>query len=331
MSISANLKDTKLINKAISSLNPLFFSALDIMSQNIINWPETVYGFKELTASQIAVPVIEPGSPAIGVSSESVATKFYEPKPIEVNTYISASEIAKYKTYNKEEKQEWMSRKIDQHIRKAILQTKNSMAVSMLTTGTTSWKMRKQNGALDDYTIAVGSIAAPSVAGSWGTSTKFGVINDDLNIIEEAIQDSGYGANVEFYCGRTVFSVLTSLISAASNDKRFQGQVGPKTPGGAQSIILNGRRFINDPLRYYNSSGSIVDGISTKYILAIDKAAGHETINLPILNLNADLKPNPLWINIRDAVDGSGVFLEGKATPLYIPVCGAIKYVQVAA
>jgi hypothetical protein len=333
MSGTFNLMDTKLINKAISTLNPLHKSALAVMSQNIINWQETVYAFKEITANQLAISAIEPGTPAIGVGSESLAAKFYEPKPIEAQLWIGAAELAKYSTYNKEDKEKWLARKLKDHVQKAILQTKNGMAVSALTTGTMSWTMRKQNGAYDAYTLAVGTVAAPSVSGTWGSSTKISAIVKDIHVIIDAIQDSGYGGRIAFYCGRDTFELLMDKVVLAVNDGRFRGKVGDIAPGGFQTINFMGLTFINDPLRYYSapdngSVSAVADGISAKYLLAIDLDAGHETINMPILNMNANLKPRPLWLNVRQPADGSGVMIEAKCTPLYIPVCGAIKYVQ---
>lgn len=317
------LFDRTKIKKAIDKLQPLFSSSIDIFNGKITNNPESIVAWEEITKSRKSVQVIQKGTPSIPIGTHSKAIKYIEPLPIEVSSFISAADLNKIKSYEGTMLEEWRAGRIDD-IRRHVWQTKNSMAASCID-GALSWKVRLDGGLTDDYTISFGTVATvATVSGNWQASTtKLSTIAKDVNLIIEALQDAGHGMNPVFMCGRNVFAALMDRINSTTNPSKYNAQIG------YNEINFMGLPFRNEQFRYWDSAGTAQRLIADTEIRVIDMDAGHETINMPVDDID-NMRPVPLAIKPITTEDPSGIKLIGRSNPIYIPVVDAIKKATVS-
>jgi len=275
-------------------------------------------GVDELTQIAHAVPVVRRGSQSYALGGGSGNLKFIEPQPIDTNYFISAKELNDVKMLSQDGQQTWVQNKID-YGRKTLRATAEAIACQSLT-GTISYPM-KIEGGFDTYTLAFGTVASVTPTKMFNaTGATIGDINDTLNKMAEAIEDSGFGMKVEFRCGAAVESFLVGMIGALSNDTRIIAKVDAAgIQIGRHTIKMLKGRYRNPQTKAY------VNAIGDNELLALDMESGFRFRYLAIDDLDAGLAPLPLFVNQIQTKDPSGYKLIYKSTPLPIPVVSAMR------
>lgn len=279
--------------------------------------PEVEFDIEEMTSIRDAVvPVIQKGTPAIPLGQESKVIKKLEPSPIEISHSVTAWEFNLIKSYDEISRQAWTNNKM-MYLADRLYNTKVAMASTSLT-GTMTWKQRVQSGRLVDYTATLFTPLAPSITGSWTSSTEPSVVCADLKTMIQGMNDEGEGMNPIFYAGTDVFATVMDIANAQVNNRGTQYVVGPN------EIIFAGYIIRNVQFRHHTlaASGtiSITSVIDSDEIYLIDqRPENFQEWYLPIDDFDMNLRPMPMWTDTYTTKNPSTMNIVMKSNPLFIP------------
>jgi hypothetical protein len=275
-------------------------------------------GVDELTQIAHAVPVVRRGTQSYALGGGNGKVQYIEPQPIDTNYFISAKELNDVKMLSKDGQQTWVNNKLD-FGRKTLRATAEALACQSLT-GSINFPM-KVDGGFDTYTLSFGTVGTVTPTKMFNaTGATIGDVNDTLNKMAEALEDSGFGMKVEFRCGAAVESFLVGLIGALSNDTRIIAKVDASgIQIGRHTIKMLKGRYRNPQTETY------ANAIGDNDLLAIDMESGFRFRYLAIDDLDAGLAATQIFVNPLKSTDPSGWKLIYKSTPLPIPVVSAMK------
>ena len=288
-------------------------------------WPFPVIGIDEITKTVGTVPVVSRGAPAVNVEGDTASRQYIEPSGIDVKTFVSAKELNDVKVLIAQGNQNgvdalaiWRQSKEDS-LRRFVRYTTDALAAQSLS-GLISYPMKLENGQFATYTINFGSILSYTISTKWGTAQlTLATIMLDLIGMATKLQENGYGSNIRWEIGSSVFATLCAIITALPNDNRVNATINEKgiQIGGFTLVLVAGS--YKDP-----QTGASTPYLGAKEVRAIDMAAPRKLWYLALDDIDADLQPRPFFINPVESKDPSGYTLIGRSKPVPAPVVKAI-------
>lgn len=311
------------VASSLKTLPELQTFIIDRIYTQKINHPMPVLGADDLADVCGNVPVIRRGTAAHPLTAGAKSLSYIEPQPVELSSFLSATELNNLKLLSTEGVQSWVNQKIDQQ-RRAVRATAEALACQSLT-GTISYPMRTAAG-LDTYTVEFGSPLAYTPGTTWDASgASVGkVLKDLIGMANQIKRTSGYGSKVRYLAGEDVFVALADLV--VSNKTNISAEVNEK------GISLAGFTVELAQGGYTNLNTSAwTPAVTAKNLIAIAVDAPFKLFYCAIDDVDAGLVPMPFFSQAVKTTDPSGYKIIGKSKPLPVPPVKAICSAQVVA
>lgn len=308
---------------SLKTLPELESFILDLIYAQRINHQLPVLGVEALLDVSNNVPVVRRGTAAYPLTAGSQSITYIEPQPVELASFVSASELNNLKLIATDGIQSWVNQKIDQQ-RRSVRATTEALACQSLT-GTISYPMKTSAG-LDTYTVEFGTPLTYTPSATWDASgASVGkVLKDLIGMANQIKRTSGYGSKMVYLAGEDAFVALADLVV---NNKT---NIAAKVDGNG--IALAGFDVMLAQGGYTNlSSGAWTPAVAAKNVVAVAVDAPFRLFYCAIDDVDAGLVAMPFYSQAIKTTDPSGYKIIGKSKPLPVPAVKAICTAQVVA
>lgn len=316
-----------MIVQRLKSLPPLKTTIIDTFFQRKVNHPFAVVGRDDLASVGVPAPLITRGAPSLALEGGALSLADYEPFEVSNHRFMTAADLNNLRVLTKDSIQARMA-SIDDHLRRVCRATAEGIAATALT-GTISWPVRLDGGGTDTYQVSFGSTLTHTPDKLWSAAdATVKHVFDDLGEMEIAIQEAGYGGNVEFWAGKTAWSVLLSLAETYLTNPKGKIEVKLDKDG-----IRVGGYLIKKMVETYvhPGTGTATPKVANKAIMAYAADAVHALFYCALDDLDGKLQALPYFSKPVQTADPSGVKIIGKSKPFPAPVPKAICWATVSA
>ncbi len=293
---------------------------MDLVYQTRPTHPLPVLGVDELSSINTNVPVVKRGSAGVNLSGEAMTITYLEPQPVEVVSFLSATDLNNLKLLGGEGTQHWVRGKVDTQ-RRAVRATTEALACQSLT-GKISYPM-KTEGGLVKYEVDFGDTLKHTIpaAKSWDKpGTKISAILLDLIEMGKKIKAaSGYGAKIKYLAGQAAYMALADKILALPGDSKVAAAVTEHGINLAGFEILLARGGYRDLL-----SNEWTSAVADWQVLAVAVDAPFKLFYCALDDLNANLLPMPFYSRPIVKDYPSGYEIVGMSKPVPVPAVKAI-------
>ncbi|MBI4691705.1 MAG: major capsid protein [Nitrospirae bacterium] len=282
-----------------------------------------VLGINEITQVIKNVPVVRRGTPAIPITGDSQQISYIEPQPVEVSSFLSATEMNNLKLLSDKSIEQFMQDKIDT-LRSTVRKTVEALSAQSLT-GAISYSM-KTSGGFDTYAVTFGSTLEFVLSKLWSAADKtVGEILKDLIEMARLLNEKGY-SEIAYLAGSDAYIALANKVLGLPSGSNIKAEVNEKaiTIAGFSVEIFNGV-YINP------TDGSTQNAVPPKKLCAIGLDAPFALYYCAIDDIEAGLVALPFFASPEKKKNPSGIEIVGKSKPLPVPVPNGICWAEVTA
>lgn len=311
----------------LRGLPPLKTTVLDTFYKRKVNHPMAKVGRDDIVKNGTPGPLILRGAPSLALEGPGIALAEYEPFEGAFHRTMTAADVNNLMTFDRQSITARLAAVDDDLRRKCRATAEAIAAVSM--TGTISWPVQLENGAHETYQVTFGSplTHAPDKLWSAADATVKHVF-EDLQAMEEAIEEEGYGGEVRFWASKTAFSQLMSLAEGYQDNPKAKLKIDVSVK--AKTIFIGGYQITRMAEKYtHPTSGSAVAKVEDGKIMAYADDAVHTMFYCALDDLDAKLRPLPYFSKPVKTDDPSGVKIIGRSKPFPAPVPKAICWATV--
>ncbi|WP_419787221.1 major capsid protein [Pseudodesulfovibrio sp.] len=273
--------------------------------------PFAVVGISDVLEIVGTAPVVRRGGLSTPVGSGTVSASMIEPLPVKPSLDITGQDLNNLRMIlaDKASLDAWTRGTID-YLRTTCRQTTEGIAATALT-GTISWPV-KMDGGWDTYEVEFGT---PLRANPDKLYTAEGASMKDvmrhLSDMETAIQEGGYGGDIEFLAGKEAFLALWALAENFQSTAKIRVSVeGDAINIGTYKVRKMSERYINP------KTGQPVPKIPDGEIVGYAKDAPAKVIYCALDDVDAKLQPYPFFPKPVKLVEGNGYRIIGQSKPL---------------
>ncbi|OHD80487.1 MAG: hypothetical protein A3J97_10700 [Spirochaetes bacterium RIFOXYC1_FULL_54_7] len=307
------------IASALELLPPVRTQIMDLIYPEAkrVQHPLPVLGVNEISRVIKNMPVVRRGTPAVPMPSSTQAISYIEPQPVDVEDFVTATELNNMKLLNQGGIDQWRNNKVELH-RSAIRATCEALC-GMSLSGALAYPMKVQGG-YDTYSVSFGSILTSNPTTLWddGAKTLAGILADLIGFVT-TVQDAGAGSQIIHLCGITAFTTLANEVISLSAKGNIAAEVNEKGINIAGFVIRLATGTYYDYL-----TSTTVKFIGDKELFSIAIDAPFKFYYCAIDDIEAGLLPMPLFISQEVKKNPSGVELIGHSKPFPVPVPKAI-------
>ncbi len=287
-------------------------SIMDTVFPGRVQKPFALVGIDDILEIVGTVPVIRRGGLSTPVNSGSVKVDMIEPLPIKPSRDITGQDLNNLKMIlgEKASLDAW-TRDVIVSLRDTCRFTTEAIAATALT-GTISWPVRLDSGGWDSYEIEFGAphrVTPAKLFGANGATVKdvLGTLSD----METAIQDGGYGGEIEFLAGKEAFLALFGLLENYKSTAQIKVSMeGSSIKVGTYTVTKMAERYRNP------ETGQMIAKVADKEICAYAKDAPAKVIYCALDDIDAKLQPYPFFPKPVTLPEGNGFRLIGQSKPL---------------
>ncbi len=291
---------------------------MDLVYKNRVTHALPVLGIDELVSITGNVPVVRRGTAAYPLAGDSKGLTYLEPQPVDVSSFLGASELNNLKLLGNEGIQYWVRNKIDTQ-RGAVRATTEAMACQSLT-GKISYAMKTDSG-LTSYDVDFGSILTYTIAKKWDdANTTVADILLDLISMGTVIQNkSGYGSKIAFLAGKKTYVAVANKVLNIAADANVKAQVTEK------GISIAGFTIVLASGGYKNllDNDTYVPAVADHHIQAVALDAPWKLFYCALDDLDANLLPMPFYSKAVKKDNPSGYEIIGMSKPVPVPAVNA--------
>ncbi|MGE4545835.1 MAG: major capsid protein [Pedobacter sp.] len=260
-----------------------------------------------------AMPLTRRGAPSISIAAGTGQADFFEPFPINPDVFVGAHDINNLKLLGPASKQAWAQQKTDL-LRRTIRETTEAMAAIAIT-GTLAWPVQLEGGAFDTYQVVFGTPVAYVPDKKWDAAdAKISHVMQQLQDMQEALQDNGYGSVIEFWAGKTAYGALLVLAEKVTTTAKVRVEISDK------GIDIGGFLVKRRTEKHRNpQTGAMVPTVADNDLVAIAMDAGHVMPYAALDDLDANLQPLPMFVKPIEKQNPSGIQLVGNSKPFPSP------------
>ena len=294
---------------------------MDLIYPLRVNHPFPVVGYKDLGLPPGNIPVVRRGTQSYPLVPKDNSVTMIEVQPVNPSVFLSAADLNNLKLLDPQGQQQYIDNQID-NLRRACRATAEALAAQSLT-GSISYPLRGEGGALLTYDILFGTPASITESKKWDdANTRISDIIKTLGKMMDALKKTAPAMDVVFLCGFDVYAALVEKIGALPNSVVAQVGADFVSLGGVAKIQLLPATYID------LTTGQAVSAIPAKTVLAVDRSAGFKLIYAALDNLEAGLVALPFYAQPIPTQDPSGVKIVAESKPLPVPnVKGIVKSV----
>ncbi|WP_321532271.1 major capsid protein [uncultured Desulfuromonas sp.] len=303
----------KAIAQYLNNLPVIKTPVMDIMFANRPQIPLPVIGADVVNQVVRAMPLSQRGQGSISIPGNTGATTFYEPLPINPDTFVSAADLNNLKLLGVSDQQRWAQQKTDV-IRRTIRKTTEAIAATAKS-GSLSWPVQISGGVMEDYVIEFGSqLTVTPTKLFTATDAKVAHVFEILEEMKEKLEDYGYGESVGIWAGKTTYSTLLGLVGNFTSTAKLQVSVSDK------GIDIGGYLIQRRTEKNYNpKTKTLVPTVADNDLEMIALDANHVMPYAAVDDLDANLQALPMFVKPIESKNPSGYQLVGQSKPFPSP------------
>jgi hypothetical protein len=308
-----NLFTAAAIVQYLKSLPVIRTPVIDTVFANRPQLGLPVVGRDDVNTVVRAMPLTRRGAPSISIASGSGQADFFEPFPINPDVFVGAHDINNLKMLGQASKEAWAQQKTDL-LRRTIRETTEAMAAIAIT-GTLAWPVQLEGGVFDTYQVVFGTPVAYVPDKKWDAAdAKISHVMQQLQDVQEALQDNGYGSVIEFWAGKAAFAALLVVVEKVTTTAKVRVEISDK------GIDIGGYLVKRRTEKHRNpQTGSMVPTVADNDLVAIAMDAGHVMPYAALDDLDANLQPLPMFVKPIAKQNPSGIQLVGNSKPFPSP------------
>jgi hypothetical protein len=274
--------------------------------------PFALVGISDILDIVGTSPVIRRGGLSTPVGAGNVSVSMIEPLPIKPSKDITGQDLNNLRMIlgDKSSLEAWMRDTIT-HLRDTCRFTTEGLAATALT-GTLSWPVKLDSGDWDKYEVNFGSPHRKDPAKLFtADGVKIVDVHVALSDMETAIQDGGYGGEIEFLAGKTAYQTIFGLAEG------FKSTAKIKVSIEAGVIDVGGYKVKKMSEKYRNpETQAMVAKVPDGEIVAYAKDAPAKIIYCALDDVDAKLQPYPFFPKPVTLPEGNGCRIIGQSKPL---------------
>lgn len=311
----------------LKGLPPLKTTVVDTVFSRKVNHPFPKVGQSDMTDIGVAAPLIMRGAPSMGLTRQPTTLAEYEPVEAAYHDIFTASDLLNLRQLTGENMNARLAG-VDDRLRRTCRATAEGVASTALT-GVISWPVEIAHGQLETYQVDFGSTLSHAPAKNWNAvDATMKNVFDDLQDMETAIQEEGYGGEVTFWAGREAYSTLLALAETYQVNPKAKLRVDVSKDG----IDVGGFLVKKMAETYHNpATGGTTAKVPTNKIMGWATDAPHTLYYCALDDLDGQLQALPYFSKPIKLDDPSGVKIVGRSKPFPVPVVKAICWATVIA
>ena len=274
--------------------------------------PFAMIGISDVLDIVGTVPVIRRGGLSTPVSAGTVNVNMIEPLPVKPSKDITGADLNNLRMIlaDKASLDVW-TRDVITHLRDTCRFTTEAIAATALT-GTISWPVRLDGGGWETYEVAFGETKTV-VPEKLFTAADLKIVDvyTVLSDMETAIQDGGYGGEIEFLAGKAAYGLIFALAEEFKSTAKMRVAIeGGVIDVGGYKVRKMAETY-RDP-----KTGAMVAKVPTDKIVAYAKDAPAKVIYCALDDVDAKLQPYPFFPKPVALQEGNGYRIIGQSKPL---------------
>lgn len=258
------------------------------------------------------MPLVRRGGESLAVGPVTGGQNWYEPLPVRLRSQMSAADFNNLKVLSGDGREAWASRKTDNKRRSTRMTTEAMCAIA--TSGTLDWPVQLEGGGFTRYQVAYGGNGqVVEVTPDTLLDDSAAKLLDAFKLIEafeEALNEEGYGTDLEIWAGKTAYHALFSLIENHKGTLKIQAGIMDQGVNIGDYLVKRRSEKHRDP-----QTGATAPTVPDKNIRVIDKSAGHALFYCALDDLDAKLAPLPFFVKPIQTKDPSGYRLVSESKP----------------
>jgi hypothetical protein len=315
----------QMVAQRLKQMTPLKTTVVDTFFARKVNHPFDKVGRSDLTSVVAAIPYINRGAGSLAISRGTLSLDDFEPFEIAAHDFFTAADMNRLKNLDEQSIQARLAG-VDDILRRTCRTTAEAISAKALT-GTIEWPVRLENGATDTYSVTFGDTLDFTPGTLWDDSAiKLRQVFADLQSMETAIQNAGYGGTVKFWAGTSAYSQLLALAETYAENPKAKLRIEISSEGitiGGFLIQKMAETYV-DPV-----TDSATAKVAAKKIMAFATDAVHTLFYCALDDLDGNLAPMPYFSKNVKSSDPSGVKIIGRSKPFPAPVVNAICWATV--
>jgi len=309
----------KKVVEALNALPPATSEVMDTYYPSNIrrSHPSAYIRIDEIAQIAKAVPVVLRGSTPVSIGDGAGSINAIEPQPIDVIDPISGTDLNNLKHFDGTSEKIWLENRM-LFARDTIRATSEALCIQSLS-GKISFAMKTEDG-MDTYDVKFGDILLYTPAKLLSaTDADIATLLNIARGMKRRIKKAGGGTKVSFECAPNVFDKIVSLTQNLGSTSAV------KVEHDGDSIKVGGFKFSSFDAEYYDpATKAYVAGIAAGTMKAIASDGGFAFRYLALDDIDAGLKPLPLYSKAIKREMPSGWIVNTMSKPLPIPNPSAI-------
>lgn len=296
----------------LKGLPPIKSTIMDLCFPGRSQNPFALVGISDVLDIVGTVPVIRRGGLSTPVSAGSVKVDMIEPLPVKPSKDITGQDLNNLRMIlgEKASLDAW-TRDVITHLRDTCRFTTEAIASTALT-GTITWPVKLDGGGWENYVIEFGAPFRVDPPKLFTVSdVKVADVYETLSDMETAIQDGGYGGEIEFLAGKASYAAIYALVE----DFKSTAKMRVAIEGGV--IDVGGYKVRKMSEKYRDPKGNgMIAKVPVDEIVAYAKDAPAKIIYCALDDIDAKLQPYPFYPKPVQLQEGNGYRIIGQSKPL---------------
>ena len=306
----------------LKSLPVLKTPVMDAIFTERPQHPLALLGADDIAVDAVPLPFIRRGGPSIAAVSEGGGIAMYEPLPVRVHKSITAADLSTLQVLKGESLDTWARGKTD-YLRRAVRRTTEALCARALS-GKLRWPVALEKGGFDVFEVVYGAILSVTPDKTWNDAdVKLKDVYTCLSDMEEAIQDRGFGGQVEIWAGKDAYNALFVIAENSKTTAQIRVEITSQGINVGGYLVKRRSEKHRDP-----ESGTMVPAVPNGTVRMIALDAGHKLPYCAVDDLDANLQPLPLFVKPVKTDNPSGYQLIAESKPFPVVntrgVCDAV-------
>lgn len=276
-----------------------------------ILYPDVKIPLSLLQDTLTNAPVVRRGTKHFALDFGKASVQSIEVQGIDLSHFMKGAELNNLKSLGKIALKQMLTIQMDK-LSETTDKTVEALCAQSLT-GSISYPMKTEGGALERYDIELGSPLSHTLSAKLdsGSATIMDVYTT-LTAMHEKIKDKGFGDKVVTLAGSAMFNQILKLADA-SKTNLLKVEVGSGKINVAGYII----ELESGTYQDVNAGGvkASVAKVDAKKMVMFDQNSGQKLYFLALDDLDAGLKPLPIYIKAVKCDNPSGVELLSSSKP----------------
>lgn len=274
--------------------------------------PFALVGISDIMDIVGTAPVIRRGGLSTPVGAGTVSVSMIEPLPVKPSKDITGQDLNNLRMIldQKASLDAW-TRDTISYLRDTCRFTTEAIAATALT-GTIRWPVKLDSGDWDTYVVEFGTPHRTDPAKLFtADGIKVVSVYETLSDMETAIQDGGYGGEIEFLAGKAAYQAIYGIVEDYKSTAKLKISIE------AGVIDIGGYKVKKMSEKYRNpQTREMVAKVPDGEIVAYAKDAPAKVIYCALDDVDAKLQPYPFFPKPVTLPEGNGYRLIGQSKPL---------------